>query len=76
MRLATAFLIVFSATAAAQDLRRPPVAADVDALIAHGFPAARDSLAAALAAAYQPGRMGISGSSGNAAFTALSLIHI
>jgi len=69
MRLAAIVLIVFSAAAAAQDFRRPPAAADVDALIAKGFPAARDSLASALAAAYQPGRMGISGSSGNAAYT-------
>lgn len=69
MRRAAVFLIAFSSIACGQDLRRPPAPADVDALIAQGFPAARDSLATALAAAYQPGRMGISGSSGNPAFT-------
>lgn len=68
MRRAAVFLIAFSAIACGQDLRRPPTPADVDTLIAQGFPAARDSLATALAAAYQPGRMGISGSSGNPAF--------
>ncbi|MEI6033814.1 MAG: hypothetical protein WCS65_05985 [Verrucomicrobiae bacterium] len=69
MRLAAFFLLAISTVACAQDLRRPPAPADVDALVAKGFPAARDSLAGALAAAYQPGRMGLSGSTGNSAFT-------
>lgn len=69
MRLAAALLVALSTVAGALDVRRPPTPADVDSLIAQGLPAARDSLAAALVAAYQPGRMGVSGSSGNPAFT-------
>lgn len=69
MRLAVVLLIAFSAAAVALDVRRPPASADVDALIAQGFPAARDALGTALVATYQPGKMGVSGSSGNPAFT-------
>ncbi len=68
MRLAAALLIAFSTASVALDVRRAPTPADVDSLIAQGFPAARDSLTAALVAAYQPGKMGVSGSSGNPAF--------
>ncbi|TSA36611.1 MAG: hypothetical protein D4R65_02505 [Verrucomicrobiaceae bacterium] len=68
MRFAAAVLIAFSAVAGAIDVRRPPTSADVDSLIAQGLPAARDGLEAALIAGYQPGRMGVSGSSGNPAF--------
>lgn len=68
MKFAAAVLIAFSALAGAIDVRRPPSSADVDSLIAQGLPAARESLEAALIAGYQPGRMGVSGSSGNPAF--------
>jgi len=68
MRLAAAMLMAFSALAGAVDVRRPPAPADVDALVAQGIPAAGDALESALVSAYQPGRMGVSGSSGNPAF--------
>ncbi|MEI6070602.1 MAG: hypothetical protein WCS31_02330 [Verrucomicrobiae bacterium] len=68
MKPALIWLAAFSAISWAEDMRRPPAPAEVDALIAEGFPAARDRLASSLAAAYQPGRMGLSGSAGNPAF--------
>jgi len=54
---------------AAQDIRRSPAPADIDAILAEGFPSSRDRLAKLLTAAYQPGAMGMAGSSGSPAFT-------
>lgn len=63
------FLILGSGFAVAQDLRHPPSSAEIDCLIAKGMPAVKSSLGVALAAGYQPGRTGVSGSSGNPAYT-------
>lgn len=53
----------------AQDVRRPPLPADIDAVLAAGFPESRARIANLLMASYQPGSMGVSGSSGNPSFT-------
>ena len=59
----------YTADLHSQDTRRPPTAADIDSILTTGFPASRDRLAKLLTSSYQPGQMGMSGSSGNLAFT-------
>ena len=67
--LCSLIFLCHSAGLQAQDARRPPTPADIDAIVAEGFPAARDRIAKLLVSSYQPGQMGMSGSSGNPAFT-------
>lgn len=69
MRFPVLFLLLAVSSAQALDLRRAPLPDDVDAVLAAGFPDSSAALAAALAAAYKPGSMGVPGSSGQPAFT-------
>ncbi len=62
-------VILCISSLSAQDIRRPPAPADIDAIVAEGFPASRDRLSNLLTAGYQPGAMGLAGSSGSPAFT-------
>ncbi|CAN5474632.1 hypothetical protein BH09VER1_BH09VER1_26780 [soil metagenome] len=58
------FSLGFFSGAGAQDLRRPPTPADRARIIADGWAKSRDSLGAALSAAYQPGGPERPGSTG------------
>ena len=62
------FYCLGSVACFAQDMRQPPSEADIAGIVAEGFSASRDRLGLRLMDAYQPGTMGVSGSSGNAAF--------
>ena len=45
-----------SAGLQAQDARRPPTSADINAILAEGFPASRDRIAKLLTSSYHPGQ--------------------
>lgn len=61
-------LVVGGGGLGAQDLRRPPSAADRARVVSEGWGVSRDTLGAALAAAYQTGGPGRPGSTGNTAY--------
>lgn len=61
-------LLLSAGWSAAQDIRRAPTPADRAQVLASGWEASRDSLGAALTAAYQTGGPGRPGSTGNTAY--------